>query len=573
MRWLRGPLAVLRGRWRVATGLVLAVLLSLGGCKGDIGPLTVDPEGSGASPGADGIMPVSIACANAGPQPGRTPIRRLTRTEYNNTVHDLLNDTTAPATQFTPEEVGLGFTNNAEVQTVSDLLAEQFESAASTLAAAATANLPKLLSCTPTPATEDACLRAFLPAFGMKVYRRPLDAVEVERLFEFYAKSKQTYDFATAVRLTVESMLQSPHFLYRVETGKGAVTGTVSKLSAFETASRLSYLLWSTMPDDALFAAAAAGELDTPEGIARQAQRMLKDARTKQSVGAFFSQWLDLDKLDRVDKDLAVFPRFTREIRGLLRRETELFAADVVFGGGGNMDALLRGAYTFMNKPLADYYGLTGPQTNAFEKVALDSNRRAGLLTQAGLLASYANINQTSPIARGFFVRERFLCAPPPPPPANVNAKPPDFNPALTTRERFAAHRTSPSCSGCHRLMDPIGLGFEHFDGAGQWRDDDAGRPVDATGEFVDTRDIDGPFDGVVELATKLSQSAQARECMARQWFRFGYGRGESEADQCTLDALNAAFALTHGDINQLLVTLTQTDVFLYRNNEQGGSP
>jgi hypothetical protein len=164
------------------------------------------------------------------------------------------------------------------------------------------------------------------------------------------------------------------------------------------------------------------------------------------------------------------------------------------------------------------------------------------------------------------------LCSPPPPPPANVNAKPPDFNPALSTRERFAAHRTSPSCSGCHRLMDPVGLGFEHFDGVGRWRDMDGGKPIDATGELVDT-DVDGAFDGVVELANKLGQSAQVRECMVRQWFRFSYGRGESDADQCTLQTLGAAFDQTHGDINQLLVALTQTDVFFYRNNELGGSP
>jgi hypothetical protein len=467
--------------------------------------------------------------------------------------------------------VGLGFTNNAEVQTVSDLLAEQYESAAASLALGATQNLPKLLGCTPTPSTEDSCVRSFLTTFGMKAFRRPLETTEVDRFFAFYAKSKQAYDFETAVRLTLQGLLQSPNFLYRVETGRSAVTGTPTKLSGYETASRLSYLLWSTMPDAELFNAASSGALDAPQGIADQARRMLKDPRTKQSVGTFFSQWLDLDKLDKVDKDTNVFPSFTKDMRGLLRRETELFVTDVVFGGGGTMDTLLRGGYSFMNKALADYYGLTGPKGDAFEKVVLDP-RRAGLLTQGSLLASYANNNQTSPIARGFFVRDRLLCSPPPPPPANVNAKPPTFDPSLTTRERFAAHRTSPSCSGCHRLMDPVGLGFEHFDGIGRWRDTEAGKPIDATGELEDTRDIDGPFDGVIDLATKLSQSAEVRECMVRQWFRFGYGRGETDADQCTLDALAAAFDQTHGDINQLLVALTQTDVFFYRN-DQGGMP
>jgi hypothetical protein len=511
-------------------------------------------------------------CAKSPTQPGASPIRRLTREEYNNTVRDLLGDTTAPANAFVPEEIGLGFTNNADVQTVSDLLAEQYETAASNLATAATKDLEKLLSCDPTMAAgQDACERAFLTSFGLKAYRRPLDSAEVDRLFAFYAKNKQDYDFATGVRLTLQAMLQSPSFLYRVETATADMSGVV-RVPAYETASRLSYLLWGSMPDSTLFADAAAGKLDTPTGVAAEAQRMLKDPRTRDSVGSFFSQWLDLDKLGIVEKDTNVFPTFTADVRKDLRTETEMFVTDVVFGGGGNLTSLLTGSYTFLNKNLATYYGVSGPTGTDFVKVALDS-KRAGILTQASLLAANANINQTSPVARGFFVRDRFLCAPPPPPPATVNAKPPTPDPNSTTRERFAAHRTAASCAGCHNLMDPVGLGFEHFDGAGLWRDTEVGKPIDATGEFVSTEDIDGKFDGAVELAAKLSQSKQVQECMVKEWFRFAYGRGESDIDQCTLGALDNAFATSKGDINQLLVTLTQTDVFLYRTNENGGAP
>jgi len=392
----------------------------------------------------------------------------------------------------------------------------------------------------------------------------------VDRLFAFYGTAKKSYDFASGVRLTLQAMLQSPHFLYRVETGTAGMPG-VNHVPAFETASRLSYLLWGTMPDSTLFASAAAGELDTPAGVAAQAQRMLKDPRTRQSVGTFFSSWLDLDKLGIVEKDATIFPKLTTDVRKLLRTETELFVTDVVFGGGGNLTSLLTGSYTFMNKDLASYYGVTGPTGTDFVKVTLDSTKRAGLLTQAGIMASYANNNQTSPVARGFFIRDRFLCSPPPPPPPNVNAKPPVPDPKLTTRERFAIHRTNATCSSCHQLMDPVGLGFEHFDGAGLWRDTENGKPVDATGNFVQT-DVDGDFDGANQLATKLSQSTQVRECLVKQFFRFSYGRAESDADKCTLAALDNAFNSTKGDINQLLVTLTQTDPFLYRTNE-GGTP
>src|SRR5689334_18000074 len=240
---------VLTRRWTASIPLAktagaLAIVLSFAACQGQIGsedeesttPGGTTTGGSNVNLG-NGLPPdtVSPVCMNAGTQPGSSPIRRLTRTEYNNTVHDLLGDTTAPASKFTQEEVGLGFTNNADVQTVSDLLAEQFETAASDLATAATKDLAKLLSCDPTAvANQDACVRTFLQSFGQKAYRRPLDATEVDRLFAFYGTAKKSYDFATGVRLTLQAMLQSPHFLYRVETGTAAMPG-VNHVPAYET--------------------------------------------------------------------------------------------------------------------------------------------------------------------------------------------------------------------------------------------------------------------------------------------------------------------------------------------------
>ncbi len=444
----------------------------------------------------------------------------------------LPRDTTAPGAQLPDEEIALAFTNNADAQSVSGLLIEGYENAAIALATAATADLPRLLGCDPAARGEEVCVREFLPRFGRRAFRRPLDAGEVDRLLAFYTASKQTDDFATAVRMTVQAMLQMPSFLYRVESN-GAQT--VGKPGAYEMASRLSYLLWSG-----------------------------------RAVHSFFGQWLDLDRIAKAEKDATLFPRFTADVRRLLRTETTLFTDDVVFGGRGMSDLLL-GSYTFMNKDLAAFYGKPGPTGAAFEKVALDPARQAGILTQAGLLAATAKVNQTSPVARGLFVRERLLCNPPPPPPANVNATPPAPDPTLTTRERFARHRADAACAGCHALMDPLGLGFEHFDGQGLWRDTDAGHAVDATGQITATTDINGPFDGAVDLARKLSSSADVEGCMVKQWFRFGYGRSEGDADQCTLQALGQAF---HGkDFQQLLLALTQSDTFLYRTNEQGGAP
>jgi hypothetical protein len=525
-----------------------------------------NPGGVGApgTPGLHPLEPASMACRNAAAQPGPSPMRRLTRNEYNNTVRDLLNDASAPASQFPDEEISFGFNNNAGGQSVSGLLIEGYESAASSLATAATANLPKLLACDPAARGEDTCVHEFLPVFGKKAYRRALDAGEVDRLFAFYTTSKQTYDFPTAVRLTVQAMLEMPSFMYRIEAN-GAQP--VTKPSGYEIASRLSYLIWSSMPDTALLDAAASGKLDTAEGIRAEAQRMLALPHAQESVASFFGQWLDLDRIGKVEKDITLFPKFTKDMRGLLRKETELFTNDVFFGSAGGMKALLLGNYTFMNKDLAGFYGTTGPTGATFEKVMLDGTRQTGVLTQAGLLAASAKVNQTSPVTRGLFVREKFLCNPPPPPPANVNATPPALDPSLTTRQRFAAHRSAAACAGCHSLMDPLGFGFEHFDGEGLWRDSEGGKPIDATGEISNTTDINGPFDGAVDLANKLSKSADVEGCVVKQWFRFGFGRSEDDVDQCTLEALNKVFL--SGDFKELVLALTQTDVFLYRTNGQ----
>jgi hypothetical protein len=326
------------------------------------------------------------------------------------------------------------------------------------------------------------------------------------------------------------------------------------------------------MPDAALFEAANSGALDTADGVTAQTQRMLTDPKINRAVGKFFSEWLELDTLGRVSRDAALFPTFTSDIKQLMRTETERFTTDVVFSGAGDLKALLLGTYSFMNKPLADFYGVTGPQGEAFERVELDATKRVGLLTQGSLMAAHANTNQTSPVARGFFVRARFLCTPPPPPPATINVTPPEFDPNVSTRERFTLHRKDPVCASCHQLMDPVGLGFENFDAVGRYRTEEAGKPIDASGEFFSTDDIDGQFNGAVEMAGKLASSAMTRTCMVKQWFRYGYGRGEGDIDRCTLDALGRAFTASGGNVRDLLMRLTQTDAFLYRTNETGAA-
>ncbi|HEV8245867.1 MAG TPA: DUF1592 domain-containing protein, partial [Polyangiaceae bacterium] len=449
--------------FRLSATRVSALAVTLAMCSVACEGTVVGPSGAAMGSGSEtpgaAATSAAAACQSSGPSPGPSPIRRLTKLEYDNTVQDLLGDTSQPAQKFTAEEVGLGFTNNADVQNVSDLLVEQYETAASELAASAVQDLPSLLGCDPAVTGEDDCVRQFLPEFGLRAYRRPLTSPELDRLFGFYQISKQSADFATGVRLTLQAVLQSPYFLYRVESGASASPG-VTRVSGYELASRLSYLFWASLPDRALLEAAAAGSLDTADGVRQQAQRLAQDVLHQRSLSSFFDQWLDLDKLSKSEKDPTVFPNFTPGIKAAMRKETELFTSDVAFAGG-TLQTLLTADYTFLNQELAAYYGLSGPSGDTFERASLDPARRAGLLSQGGLLAAYANVNQTSPVARGFFVRERLLCAPPAPPPPTVNAIPPTLDPDLTTRERFEQHRTDPSCAGCHALMDPIGFGFE----------------------------------------------------------------------------------------------------------------
>lgn len=532
-------------------------------------------NGTIPTPSDKGMLPMPTApMSNCDPnafRPGVSPLRRLTRFEYNQTVADLLGDSTAPGKRFPVEEKLLGFDNNAtsDVSIASSALVAAYETAAEELARKAVENLPALMGCAAAQTGEDACARTFISSFGLRAYRRPLTKEEQDKAFAFFSAQKVKHGPQVAAQMFVQATLQSPHFLYRIEGGEAGMG--VVKASPHELATRLSYLLWSSMPDKALFDAAASGELGTAAGVAKQARRMVADAKARRAVESFFGQWLDTEHVLSTAKDAATYPKWNANIAALMRTETDTFVAEVVLRGAGTLTELLRGSFSYMNRELAGFYGVSGPTGTAFEKVTLSATQRAGILTQGSFLAGHSASRQSSPVARGFYLRDRLFCAPPPPPPANVVAqiKEPDGN--STTRERFEQHRADPACAGCHALMDPLGLGFENYDGIGIWRTMDGGRMVDARGEIINTQDLNGTFTGAIELTTKLAGSAQVRDCMVRQIFRYAFARGETEADQCTLASLGAALTGANGNIRELMVALTQTDPFLFRTT--GGAP
>ncbi|MCY1057352.1 DUF1592 domain-containing protein [Nannocystis sp. SCPEA4] len=548
---------------------------AIGGCQngpGGDGDANGETDSDGVTDGVPaGATEGGEAAECRGIEPGPSPIRRMNRREYDNTVFDLLGDDSRPAQNFPAEEEALGFNNNADALVVTSLLAEGYLAAAEALAENAVKDLSALLhGCDVKTDGEAACAERFITEFGRSAYRRPLAADEVKTLLAVHQAAADEFDFATGVRLTMTAMLQSPHFLYRVEFGE-PMSGSddILKLAPYELASRLSYFLWGTMPDAELFAAAAEGRLEEPEDVANQATRMLADARARATVRDFHGQWLELRRIEEMEKDDEAFPEFDPEIRPLLRAEAENFLDHVIWDDQGDLDSIYLAPYTFLNGELADYYGIKGPNGDAFEKFDLPAGQGSGFLTQGGLLSVLAKPNQTSPIHRGKFVRERLLCQVVPPPPDNVDITPPEVDPTLPTRERFKQHSVDPTCSGCHSMMDPVGFGFEHFDGIGRWRDEEAGKPVDASGEIIGAT-TKGTFDGVPELAALLVDSPETERCMTLQWFRYAYGRADADVDACTVDDLTRQFAGSGRRIQDLIVALTQSEAFLYRRAPEG---
>ncbi|WP_437818872.1 DUF1592 domain-containing protein [Sorangium sp. So ce1078] len=551
----RGP-----GGW---LGRAVIVVTAAAACSGR--------PGADADAGAEDEAP---RCAEI--RPGASPLRRMTRFEYNNTIRDLLGDDSAPADAFVVEEEALGFNNQAAALGVTALLAEQLMKASEAIAARAAQDLERLLEgCDPAVQGAEVCADELIARFGKRAFRRPLTPLESERFARLFAWGNDEHGFATGVELVIQAMLQSPHFLYRVELGMPDPVGDgVVPLSDHEIASRLSYLLLGSMPDDALFAAADAGELRTAEQVAAHARRLIEDPRARAAVANFHAQWLQLSNIDTLTKDTAVYPSFHAGLPALFRAETEAFLEHVVFDdAAGDVATLLTAPYSLMNAELRAFYGLPAGGAGAPDELAivpLDPAQRAGFLTHASLLSVLAKPNQSSPVHRGKFVRERLLCQTLPPPPPDVDIQPPEVREGIPTRRRFERHSEDPSCSGCHRLMDPIGFGFERYDGIGLYREFDEGVRVDASGEIAGSRGADGRFDGAVELAHRLAESDEVRQCVATQWFRFGYGRAEQAEDECSMNQIQEAFAESGYNIKALLVALTQTDAFRYRRRAQG---
>jgi len=523
-------------------------------------------EGGDSDGDIDPDDPASL-CMDA--DVGPTSLRRLTAEQYDHTIRDLLGLDGGYTAEFSPDERIGAFKSNGNAAVV-ELQVEEYMDAAEAVATDATTDLTVLLPC--DAATGDACAEQFLGDFAMRAYRRPLEAGELDRVLAVYQSGKDASDgdMQSGLRVAIAAVLQSPFFLYHVEFGQPSAGDDVVPLGNYELASRLSYFLWDSMPDDALFDAAATGSLETADGVREQVDRMLASPKAQETIASFHQQWLGVDELEHVEKDPELFPLYDSTLAASMKDDVASFAQWVITEGDGNLQTLLTANVTLTDDPrLHELYGVVPPEGRLpGEPIELPADQRAGLLTMPGVLAEHAHPDQTSPILRGVLLRQEFLCQQLPPPPPDVDNVPPSPSPDATTREQFAQHTEDPACSGCHVQIDPLGFGLEAYSSVGAFRtEEDNGLPIDDLGEVV-LSDVDGEFQGGVELAGKLAESEFVQDCVSRQWFRYALGRIETEADSCALDGIAEAFNESDQDVRVLLREIALSSAFRFRKGD-----
>jgi len=559
--------------WR----MVLVSLALLPACTGPGGLSAgaTTPDGGATSP--DTGPPASAELAplpDRGTVPGPVPLRRLTILEYNNTVRDLVGARVAPV--FTRDQLGpdqnfwSSFSRGATVSSADD--ARRLMLSAEEIAASVLQDLPALLPCAAAPATpadEDACADELIARIGLRAFRRPLDAHEVDKLRALYRRQRAPElagTFKDAIGDVLVALLEAPEFLYRWEVGpRGALReGMAVRFDGYELASRLSYLFWASMPDEALFTAAADGKLGTTTQLVAQARRLLADGRAAVAIEEFHQHLVEADDLEDLQKD-ASFRDYTPALARALVQETRAFAASVFVGAqaDGKLTTLLSSTTAFLDGPLARFYGVPEP-AGPTGSGTLPREQRAGLFTRAAFLASHADGSEDNPVRRGDTVLRRLMCLSMPEPAdiAIPDIRPPPVN--ATVRQRFEAHGANACAVECHqKIVDPIGYAFEHYDAVGAWRTTDNGLPVDSHATIVlPSERIE--FDDAIALSALLARRKEVHDCMSTQWLRNLLGREEVAGERPSLEALADDYR-RNDDLRELMVALVRTKTFTHR--------
>jgi hypothetical protein len=495
--------------------------------------------------------------------PGAMYLRRLTNQEYADTVRDLLG-AEADVKTLPPDLTLYGFDNNAESITVSTTHLEGYRALAEQLASelvASEARRSLLVGCDPADA---ACFGSFVRAFGARAFRRPLRDDEASELVQRAGSTPPLGDGWSAVSYVVQALLQAPSFLFRVELGEpDAARPGLARLTGHELATRLSYLLWGTMPDQQLFQAASNGALASAEGVEKQALAMLDAvAKAQPTIWSFTRQWLRIGSLAGVDRPTADYPLFSEAVRDAMAEETRRVVEDYTNRPGVPLLGLLDSDTTFVDAALAPLYGVPAPASGWAKLTLPAEQQRRGILTHASVLTLTGSNGATTPILRGKYVRQVLLCDELPPPPPEVSSLP-AAQPGVGERERLATHRSDPACSGCHALLEPLGFGLSHFDAIGQYRQSEAGgAAIDATGVIDGLSDA--TFNGSAELAARLRQEPKVAACLSTHLVRFALGRKETASESCTIAQLSGVLT-QGGDYRALVKALVRSDAFRYR--------
>ena len=487
-------------------------------------------------------------------------VRRLSRDEYDNTVRDLLGETSRPGSKLLPEDIYEPFDNDFTLQSATTPLIDALEALARDISAATIADPTRkamVLGCAPAGPQDTDCMRSFIASFGRRAFRRPLSDAEVDTyaaLAKLY--TDQTSKFDEGVDVVLRAMLQAPEFVYRVELGAATDQPGVFRLSDHEVATRLSYFLWGTTPDDPLLDLADNGGLGTPAEVRAHAETMLADPRARDRFDRFHAMWLGYFALPHA-----------ADLTTAMRVETRLLIEQVLFDDKSSWYDLFSATGSYLNDLLATTYGLPLPGSAEHVWVDYGASGRQGLLSQGSFLSVAGKFGDTSPTQRGKLIRTRLMCQIVPPPPPNVNVDDPPSNPNSNCKvDRYAAHRNNDACSGCHALMDPVGFGLENYDQRGGFRLTDTNEPtcvIDGAG------DVDGQiFHGPAELANMLIAADTLDACAVTQLYRLAMGHREQNEDMPLIDALRQEFVDDDHHFDQLVLALVAQESFLFRRDE-----
>lgn len=571
----------------MAGGCFTIVLSS--GCTGKIAqplsrgagsPTPTGSQGSGASTAGAGTgtggttttgttgsgTPMVTVPTNPPANPGYMVVRRLNATEYNNTVADLLGTKLTPADNFPSDDLGAEFDTVGSSLSLSPEYVDMYESAANALMTDLFADATRqktVVTCDVTTG-GDACAKTILTAFARRAWRRPATADEVTNMMTPMTAAKTLgLTPVDGIKAALTGVLLSPYFLYMLEPDPNPSSGPARRLNPYELATRLSYALWSTMPDATLSAAADAGQLTTDDQVSAQVDRMLSDARADRLLDNFAAMWLDFTQ-DSHDVDAMLFPNYTPALGVSMKAEARRYMQEFLHNPL-NVTGLLDARFTFLDANLATFYGL--PRTGAtnatdFVKVDTTGTQREGLLTLGAFLMTTAYPNRTSPVRRGEYVFRRLLCDVVPDPPPNVPVLSETVVAGQTLRQRLEAHRSNPACSTCHNLMDPIGFGLENYDAIGAYRTMDSGAMVDSSGMLPDGT----AFSGAIQLAGIMAKDPRLPQCVTEKFMTFAIGRLLDQPDDgAWIGYLSAKAQAAGGSLSNIIHTVVLSDAFRSR--------